>query len=84
MLLYKSTELLTVFSLEEQSKLRSILEQNNISYTVSVRHQNDCYGFFPVAGTEELLTQSMQYVFYVPTKEKQKAISVLQKGGVAL
>ena len=84
MLSFKSTELLTVSSLEEQSKVRSILDQNNISYTVSVRHQNDCYGFFPVVSTEEMLTQSMQYVFYVPEKEKQKAISVLQKGGVAL
>lgn len=84
MLSFKSTELLTVFSLEEQYKLRTILEQNGISYTVSVKHQNDCYGFFPVVGVEEMLTQPMQYVFYVHEKDKQQAVSVLQKGGVSL
>ena len=49
-----------------------------------MKHQNDCYGFFPVVGVEEMLTQPMQYVFYVHEKDKQQAVSVLQKGGVSL
>ncbi len=84
MVSYKRTALVTVFSLEEQAKIRTILDQNDISYTVSARHEQDCYGLFPVVDAQDLLTQSIQYVFYVPEKETQKAISVLQKGGVRL
>lgn len=84
MVSYKRTALLTVYSLEEQAKIRTILDQNDISYTISARYEQDCYGLFPVVDAQDLLTQSIQYVFYVSEKEIQHAISVLQKGGVRL
>ena len=78
---FNSVELITVSSLEEQTKLRNLLTHGGVEDMVSVKDPHQTSGFFPVPDPETMMTQSMAYTFYVHKKQLQQAVSLLKQEG---
>ena len=78
---FNSVELITVSSLEDQTKLRNLLTQGGVEHMVSVKDPHQTSGFFPVPDPETMMTQPMAYTFYVHKKQLQQAISLLEQEG---
>ena len=78
---FNSVELITVSSLEEQTKLRNLLTQGGVEHMVSVKDPHQASGFFPVPDPETMMTQPMAYTFYVHKKQLQQAVSLLEQEG---
>ena len=76
---FNSVELITVSSLEEQTKLRNLLTHGGVEHMVSVKDPHQTSGFFPVP--DPMMTQSMAYTFYVHKKQLQQAVSLLEQEG---
>lgn len=49
---FNSVELITVSSLEEQTKLRNLLTHGGVEHMVSVKDPHQTSGFFPVPDPE--------------------------------
>lgn len=78
---FNSVELITVSSLEEQTKLRNLLTHGGVEHMVSVKDPHQTNGSFPVPDPETMMTQSMTYTFYVHKKQLQQAVSLLEQEG---
>ncbi len=78
---FNSAELIVVHSLDVQAALQKLLSEHNIAHTVSIRNPHDIGGFFPVAEPAQLLSQEMQYTFFVYRKDLQQAHLLLEKEG---
>lgn len=78
---FNSAELIVVHSLDVQAELRKLLTQHGMEHTVSIRNPHDTGGFFPVADPAQLLSQEMEYTFYVYQKDLQQAHLLLEKEG---
>lgn len=78
---FNSVPVCTVHTLEEQARLRRILEENHLEYDVSVKSPHAISSFSPVPDPEQLLTQEMLYEFSVYKKDVQKAVVLLKKEG---
>lgn len=76
---FNSIPLYTAHSLAEQASLRELLEQLDIDYSVSMVDINAPKGFYPAISPELLLTQSIDYIFYVHKKDFEKAETYLQQ-----
>lgn len=70
---FNSLAVYSAHSLEEQGQMRQFLEQAGIEYSVSAIDTNAPKGFYPVISPELLLTQAMDYIFYVRKKDFEKA-----------
>ncbi|NCC15163.1 MAG: hypothetical protein EOM28_02255 [Clostridia bacterium] len=68
----------TAHSLEEQAYMRQLLEQAEIEHSVSAIDTNAPKGFYPAISPELLLTQSMDYIFYVNKKDFDRAKNHIQ------
>ncbi len=75
---FNSLAIYTACSLEEQGQMRQFLEQANIEYSVSAVDTNAPKGFYPAISPELLLTQTIDYIFYVRKKDFDRAKAHIQ------
>ncbi|MBM6829602.1 hypothetical protein H9X85_07620 [Anaerotignum lactatifermentans] len=78
---FNSVSVCTVHTLEEQARLRRLLEEHQLEYDVSVKDPNALPGFAPVVDAEQMLNREMLYEFSVYKKDVRKAVSLLEKEG---
>lgn len=76
---WNSLAVYTAHSLEEQGCMRQFLEQAEIEYAVSAIDHNAPNGFYPVLSPELLITQSVDYIFYVYKKDFETAKKYIQE-----
>lgn len=70
---FNSLAVYSAYSLEEQGQMRQFLEQAGIEYSVSAMDTNAPKGFYPAISPELLLTQKIEYIFYVRKRDFDKA-----------
>lgn len=79
--IFNRRELITTFSLEEQSKLRTLLSAHNIPYTIKLINRNSPSAFSDTRARTGSLGQKMslayEYRFYVLKKDLSFARSLL-------
>ena len=78
---HNSIKLITLSTLEAQGSLRELLDSHHIEYNVSVSNPHDIGGFFPVADIQTLMTQDMEYIFYVHQRDAEQAYRLLTQEG---
>jgi len=76
---FNSLDVYTAHSLEEQASMRQFLEQAGIEHSVSAIDTNAPKGFYPAISPELLLTQSIDYIFYVYKKDFETAKKHIQE-----
>lgn len=74
---FNSTVIYTAHSLAEQAQLRELLDRNTISYMVSAQNLNAPEGLYPVISPDMLVTQDIDYLFYVKKKDVALAGEVI-------
>lgn len=75
---FNSLAIYSAHSLEEQGLMRQLLEQAGIEFSVSAVDINAPKGFYPAISPELLLTQTMDYIFYVRKKDFDRAKAHIQ------
>ena len=73
---HNSIKLITLSTLEAQGSLRELLDSHHIEY-----NPHDIGGFFPVADIQTLMTQDMEYIFYVHQRDAEQAYRLLTQEG---
>ena len=75
---FNSLVVYTAHSLEEQAQLRQLLEKEGMDYSVSAIDANAPKGFYPAISPELMMTQDIEFLFYVRKKDFDKASALLQ------
>lgn len=75
---FNSLTIYSAHSLEEQGLMRQLLEQAGIEYSVSALDTHAPKGLYPAISPELLLTQEIDYVFYVRKKDFDRAKAHIQ------
>lgn len=65
-------------SLEEQGQMREFLEQAKIEHSVSAVDTNAPQGLSPVISPDRLLTQPIDFIFYVHKKDFDRTKSLIE------
>ncbi|MDD4843223.1 MAG: hypothetical protein PHU31_02685 [Anaerotignum sp.] len=76
---FNSLAVYAAHSLEEQAQMRQFLEQAGIEHSVSAVDTNAPNGLSPVISPALLLTQEIEYLFYVYKKDFDTAKGLIQK-----
>jgi len=81
--IFNRKELTTTFSMEKQSKVRSILSDNNIKYYIKTINRNSPSAFSDTRLRTGTFGQSMklsyEYIIYVHKKDYDKAKAIISK-----
>ncbi len=70
---FNSLVVYTAHSLEEQAQMRALMEKAQIEHSVSAIYSNAPKGLYPAISPELMMTQSVDYLFYVHKKDFEKA-----------
>lgn len=79
--IFNRKELTITFSMEEQSKIRTKLQENNIDYKCKVTNRNSASPFSSMRSRTGSLGQKLdtgyEYIFFVYKKDYDRAKSIL-------
>lgn len=81
--IFNRKELTTTFSIQKQSKVRSILSSNNIKYYIKTVNRNSPSTFSDTRSRTGTFGQNMelayQYIIYVHKKDYDKALAIINQ-----